>query len=172
MKNKIIIAVILLSSTLYGQKRCLDNGGGDWKKLALAVTTLDWVEQNKPEKIVSNLLDNNNVDLTHLKSMCEEISKEFPYDDGQPGSYLKNDDTTLWYERTYYNEKGKQIKYLFQVYIELEIKNNKPKISKIIFKKNGEIKRRDDQVLKLIEVREKYPNIPPPPPPPPGLGKN
>lgn len=168
MRTKLFIILLLIVSLTFSQKRSIDKGGGDWKQLNLAVSTLDWIEQNQPEKILNFLSSKTNIEGKLLKKNCKYVSQNFGYHEGKPPSYVNSKDTTLWYERTYLEKLKDGPKYLFQICIYLVIENNVTKIDKIEFRRNENIIPRNEEWSKVVNWDN---NTPPPPPPPPGLPK-
>ena len=165
MKNTLILILILLSSlSVQAQIRAIDRSSGNSTQSGQGLELLVWMQQNKPEKILSRMAKDAKINKKELKKYCEEISAKDPFKDAYPGTFPVKDNN-LWYERTYYSKSDSNIEYILQIYIQLVEEGNEMKIKGIQFRENNLI------VPPVTEIERKYSSTLPPPPPPP-LPKN
>lgn len=167
MRIILLIVFLNLSIISHSQVFVIDRGSEEIEKLNTAVSTLAWMEMNKPDKIKEYLSQDSKVDLTNLEMECNYVSENFPFDDVIPVFFSNNEKDFLWYQRTYYKKTEKDIEYLFQIHIRLLIEEGKSKIANIKFLRNDKIEDINEYVAKLEIMGKNF--IPPPPPAPGGL---
>ena len=87
------------------------------------------------------------------------IRSEYANDGNSLPTSAVSPGNSIWYERTYYEKAGDEIKYHLQVYFELVEAGDEIKIKKVTFRKGKKVVRRDQEIKRMDS--EDF--IPPPP---------
>lgn len=172
MKQRILVffGIFLFSFTSFAQIYLIDKGKGDFRRHAVSVTLIQFIEKNEPSKINRYLAENCLYDSVSLDSNALYISILSPFEYGvSPGSFIEKDSVQNWYTRTYYEKENGIVTYKAQIFIELIKEGAEYKVAKLEFRFGDKIMPIQDEI-DAVNASNEDQNIPPPAPPaPPGF---
>lgn len=156
------IILFTLYNTSFGQYTWIDKGAGEYEDLSIAVTVIDFITLNKPEKISQFFASTYNPSYDTIVNECEYISTNFKYRSGSI-CFCEREENEIWYERTYYNRSNETIGYLYQIFIKLIKTENGTKISSITFRNIDNVIPRDKEIFERHKSNMPFPPAPPAP---------